>query len=220
MLPEWSPFMREKIIPYLSTIAEMERDDFLKYDLLLRGVFRSSPKGVPWSNDPDRLDAVCGVAAIYSIKEVEQFIKDKPFFHRMGGLEQVRYIQRELGWIPASRLDEELSRRETFWSLWNDPREKKPFKTLNGSGAKQRHEKVWSFIRETVAPSTEINRFLAPGGFKLLADLFKLQTWGFFIRKDDPAISAAFGNIGSMVIPLKGINQSYHRKVYEGLQAA
>jgi len=195
--PPGSALMKEKYIPYLATIADMPHDKFLAYYMLLKGIFRSTPKGVPWSNDPERLLALVGVAALIPRAEIDQALDGLDFYVRMGQMEKIRYLSRAHNWVPAVDIDDELSRRETYLDFWYEPGKKRDFRTLRTSDVVKRHNEAWSFIRATVAPKPFLASWENDNTFDVIAERFRRSLWGFFVRRDDPAISWVFQNVNT-----------------------
>jgi hypothetical protein len=191
-----SALMRERYLPYFAGLAKLSQEEFLGFYLILKGIFKSSPKGVPWSNEPDRITALCSVASLASREDVDKSVKDFEAYSRMGQLDRLRYLNRTHNWVSASEIDDELSRRESYLEFWYEPEKKRAFRTLKSNGAVQRHDMAWSFIRQHVIPS-DSTEFENEEGFLRLAALYRHRLWGFFVRRDDPAISWIFENVNT-----------------------
>jgi len=200
-----SQLMQSKYIPYYCGMLNLDRTNFLKYWLMLSGIYRSNPKGFPWSNSEEIIAKIISNCEI-SIDEKDIFpnlpgwLADKPIGDKL------RYINRSLGFIPVRQIIDELSRREAFLRYWK--REiPKTFMTMNLKHAKDRHDQVWKIIRTEVEPVKEIPYHIT--SFNKLKMEFEIRTWGLYLKRDDPAIAEAFKGTPSMYIWLKNKSTSF-----------
>jgi hypothetical protein len=193
-----SQLMQDKYVPYLCAMLSMERNDFLRYWILLSGIYRANPKGFPWSNDEEIIAKVISKCEV-TIDEQDIFpklpswIADKPIGSKL------RYINQQLGYMPVRQIVDELSRREAFLNFWKGKTPDK-FMTMNLKDARSRHDEVWKIIR------TEVKKVPIPyhiTSFNKLKTEFELRTWGLYVNREDPAIAEAFKGTPSMYIWLK-----------------
>jgi hypothetical protein len=192
--------MKMKYLPYFFRMLKLGQEEFLAYYLLLKGIFKSNPKGVPWSNDPDRVIAVAQIAAIVHRDEIDEKLKGLEFYQRMGQLERLRYISKTHGWVSASQIDDELSRRETYLEFWYDPGRKRAFETLSLKNAIERHKQVWDFIRANLEPAEPEYYHRGKELYQTLSEEFRRRLWGFFINREDPAIKWIFEGVNSFYV--------------------
>jgi len=192
--------MREKYIPYWIRMTRLPQAEFTAYYLLLKGIFKSAPKGVPWSNDPDRVMAIANTANILHFDEVNEKVKDLDFYARLGAMERLRYLNKTHGWVSASQIDDELSRRETYLDFWYNPTKKRAFRTLKTHSAAERHTEIWKFIRINLEPALPSYYQRGDELFSIIAREFRDRIWGFFVNRNDPAISWVFEGVNSFYV--------------------
>jgi len=200
-----SELIQKKYLPYFCGMLELPKEEFLKYWLLLSGIYRANPKGFAWSNNELVIAMVISKIEI-SVDEKDilphlpSWIADKSIG------EKLRYINRNLGYMPVRQIADELSRREAFLNFW---KRKTPsqFMTMNLKDARQRHDAAWKIIRAEVAPKPVPYHITS---FKKLALEFDLRTWGLYVNREDPAIAEAFQGTPSMYIWLKKSTSQSH----------
>jgi len=195
-----NPVIKDKYLPYFYSMLEMKHDKFIAYYLLLKGIFSSAPKGVPWSNNPDRLMAVCSTAAILHTEDVEKEINVGDFYYRLGQGDRLRYLNHKHNYVSASQIDTELSRRETYLEMWKDPDGKFEYRTLKTKNSLERHERAWAFIRQNVPKGQPRDHHRGKDLYRILATEFRMRLWGFFINREDPAIKGIFEGASSMYV--------------------
>jgi hypothetical protein len=188
---------RKDYLPYFERMLTLDLGDFLKYYLLLTGIYKSSPKGFSWENDWIVIRTIVEQATVINIPNIdlvvpEDYVSRKP-------LDKLKYINDELRYVSFRFLSDELCRRDAFHKMWNG-KVSKTFLTLSIANVKQRVNHAWAIIKTNLDPVPEEN-YLSTS-MNNLVHKFQEKTWGLYVSRDDPAIAAAFSGTPSMFIDI------------------
>jgi hypothetical protein len=196
----------EGMLPYYERMLTLDLGDFLKYYLLLTGIYKSNPKGFTWENDWTVIHQVIDEMTIEVIPNPNVVIPVE-LRQDMTTIEKLRYMSDELRLISVRYLSDELARRDAFHKMWNG-KVQKTFLTLNTANARQRVNHAWAIIKSNLEPvavdeitSTSMNQ---------LVQKFQEKTWGLYVSKDDPKISDAFEGTPSMFIDVEILFRSLY----------
>jgi len=189
----------KEMLPYYERMLTLELGDFLKYYILLTGIYRANPKGFVWENDWKIIKTVIEDCEILDKPNIDTLIPEGWKGDRNNPLEKLKYINLELRLISIRDLADELCRREAFLKMW-EGKVNKSFMTLKVTNVRQRSNKAWAVIKSNLQP-------MPPENFrsKNMSDLtlkFQERSWGLYVSKDDPAISRAYCGTPSLFMDL------------------
>jgi hypothetical protein len=181
MDPIEDPRMMERYAPFLEGILLLPIEDFLKWQMLLTGITRSNPKGVPWANDELLIAIIVSKIKTFAESNVLSDIPSQVLAKGRGDVQ--RYMAETLGLTSVRNLTDLLTRLEAFKAFWDGKAAAQPFLTISSKGLRPRFNKVWSRIREKVTPSV-----VTSSSWSELGKKFDKRTWGLLFNKDDPAL--------------------------------
>lgn len=196
-------FQREKL-PYYEAMLRLEYEDFLKYSILLQGVYRANPKGFAWENNFNVIQAVCS-----NIQLIRMNLRDNPLvpeeIKQEPALKILHYLEEEHDLVTIDRISEALARREAHKKIW-DGKITKSFMTLKISNVKERANKAWAIIKSNLDP-IEPSQFKSRG-MSHLAQLFRERSWGVYASREDKAIDDVFEGMPSLWLVEGELSQS------------
>jgi len=181
----------QKRLPYYEAILGLEFNEFLKYQLLLIGIYKSNPKGKIWQNDPELIQAFVEHSEFLS----EESIQVPTYLASKGYSATRKYLRDQLGLVSLREAVDVMTRREAFQRFWNEE-EVTSFLTLPVKGAKERANKVWAQIYSEVTPVDHVMSH----SIDELTKKFELRTWGILFKKDHPLYLEVFGGMPSLII--------------------
>jgi hypothetical protein len=181
----------QKRLPYYEAILGMEFNEFLKYQLLLIGIYKANPKGKIWQNDPDLIQAFIEHSEFLS----EESIQVPAYLANKGYSATRKYLRDMLGLVSLREAVDVMTRREAFQRFWNEE-EVTSFLSLPMKGAKERANKVWAQIYSEVIPVDHVKSH----SIQELTKQFELRTWGILFKKDHPLYLEVFGGMPSLII--------------------
>jgi hypothetical protein len=185
------------MLPYYERMLTLERGEFLKYYLLLTGIYKSNPKGFVWENDWKVIREVIDNSTIQVISNLNTVVPEE--LHGSDPLAKLRYINDELRLISIRNLSDELCRRDAYLKMWNG-KVAKTFMTLKISNVRQRVNHAWAIIKSNLQPVPEEE--YTSTSMSHLVHKFQEISWGLYVSKDDPAIANAFQGTPSMFMDL------------------
>jgi hypothetical protein len=186
---------QEDMLPYYESMTRLDLGDFLKYYLLLRGIYKANPKGFTWENDWKVIRTIVDGVAIIEIPNVRTYvpeeIRGKPI------MSILKYINNEMNLISFRDLASELARRDSFHKIWNRIKSK-DYMTLKISNVRQRVNHAWAIIKSNLDPTEESE--IRSTSMTKLVNQFQEKTWGLYVSKDDPAISDMFEGMPTLMM--------------------
>jgi hypothetical protein len=187
-------FYKDKL-PYYEAMLLLKEDLFLKYYLLLRGIFQINPKGFSWSNDFEVITEIVSNLELIRPealdKEIPDNLRNSPYRVKNS------FIMNRLELISFHHLSAELARRESFHKQWVGKQVREPV-TLKLKQVRARQNKAWAVIKSNLQP-VQPNDFRSHS-MRNLADKFQEKTWGLFVNKNDPAIQEAFQGMPTLFL--------------------
>jgi len=186
---------RKNYLPWYESILNLNERDFLRYYLLLRGIYYAAPKGFVWLNDKLIIDKVVSKCELIKADNIDQLLPD--YLHSKTVREKLSHIKKELKLISFHELAALLARQDAFQRLWEG--ESTPtFMTLMGRNARHRANKAWAMIKSDLAPT-------APENFQSrtmnhLKTLFESRTWGLYVKQDDKAVIDCFSGMPTLFL--------------------
>ena len=186
---------KEGMLPYYERMLTLEPWDFLKYYVLLSGIYKANPKGFAWENDWKVISEVLTDSTIIVAPNFDTLL---PEGHNLKKpIEKLRFINDTLRLVSVRNLSDELCRRDAFHKLWNG-KVNKAFMTLKISNVRQRVNHAWAIIKSNLEPVPE-NEFRTTS-MRDLTWRFQEKSWGFYVSRDDEAISRCFQGTPSMFL--------------------
>jgi hypothetical protein len=186
---------QEKYLPWYEGILNLNERDFLRYYLLLRGIYYANPKGFVWLNDINVIGKVVENCQLTKITNLDDHIPD--YLHNKSAREKLAFISKELNLISFHELAGLLARQDAFRRCWEG--EIAPtFMTLMGRNARHRANKAWAIIKTEVAPTAKEN--FKSRSMSTLKTQFESRTWGLYVRKDDEAIINCFSGMPTLYL--------------------
>jgi hypothetical protein len=179
------PFSGE-ILPYFEQMLDLPQREFAKYYLLLRGIFKASPKGFPYDNEWDRIKAIVSDCTLFEEAKILEELPD--FMREKSRREQNTYIAMERGLISFHNLADELARYDAYQKHW-EMKTQNTFMSLPAKDARQRANKALAIVKSNLEPKPPPFRSRS---IKSLAALFREKLGFIYISRHDPAIIAAF----------------------------
>jgi hypothetical protein len=187
----------QEVHKYFEGMLNLPLSKFLKYYLLLQGIYRANPKGVPWENDPELIGAVMSSVNVREIKDLSTILPD--FLAEKSWSEKHSYIKNELNLISIDYLINHLARQDAFLKQW-EMLTISPYMTLQCKNIRARTNKVIAILKSDITPVEPENfRFRS---IAKLANEFNNRLWGLYINKDDPALINAFKGMPRLVFSI------------------
>jgi len=184
---------QEHMLPWYEAMLRLPERDFLRYYLLLRGIYQSSPKGYGWLNDYETISAVTKDCVLINANPLDNVLPD--WMHKKTAREKLSFISKELNLISFHELAGQLARQEAFLRMWNLETQES-FMTFLVKDAKTRTRKVWARIKSDLDPIDKCQ--FTSRSMNQLESSFQARTWGLFVNKDDPTILKVFQGMPSL----------------------
>jgi hypothetical protein len=186
---------KEQMLPYYERMLTLDLSEFLKYYVLLTGIYKSNPKGFAWENDWAIISDSVKHSEILSYTDINDLLPEEML--QRPTLEKLRYISEDRRLISIRFLSDELCRRESFHKMWNGI-VNKTIMTLKISNVRQRVNHAWAIIKSNLKPLPECE--FKSSSMKTLTTKFQEMSWGLYVSKDDPAIARCFNGTPSMFL--------------------
>lgn len=185
-------------LPYYEQMLNLELDEFLKYYLLLTGIYKANPKGHAWENDWKVISELVQDVVVLDIKNIDEVVPEE--LRDKQPLVKLRYINEELNLVSFRNLVDEIARRESFHKMWNGVVTNN-FMTLKISNVRQRVNQAWAIIKSNLDP-VPVENFRSVSMRDLL-NKFQERTWGLYVSKEDKKIADVFCGMPSMFMDLQ-----------------
>jgi hypothetical protein len=187
----------QEIHRYFEGMLNLPLSKFVKYYLLLQGIYRANPKGIPWENDPELIGAVMSSVDIRRIEDLNSILPD--YLVEKPWSEKHSFIRNEFNLISVDYLIDFLARQDAFLKQW-ELQTVTPYMTLQCKNIRARTNKVLAILKSDVTPVEPENfRFRS---IAKIANEFKNRLWGLYIDKDDPALLNAFRGMPRLVFSI------------------
>jgi len=194
MDPITDPHMRDNYACYLEAMLQMPIQDFLKWQILLTGISRANPKGVPWSNDEFKIAMIVSKVQTFAESNV---LSDIPLsVHNKGRGEVQRFMAETMNLTSVRFLTDALTRLEAFKAFWDGKAASQPFMSITTRKLRPRFKSVWTKIREQVTPVTEVTS----RSWNELGKKFDQRTWGLLFSQDDPAFNELYEGMSTLSV--------------------
>lgn len=185
---------REGLLPYFEAILDLDQVNFLKYYVLLRGIFKANPKGFSYLNDWERVQKIvnnCEIVVEDTVtKQVPQHILDK------GYSAQKSFVLNKLNFTSFHDLADTLARLDAFEKHWN-MRSQRTYLTMPVKDCRKRANQAIAIMKSNLTPKKPPFK---SNGMETLAALYREKSTGLYIRRNDPAILDAFGGMPDLVV--------------------
>jgi hypothetical protein len=193
---------QEDLLPYYEAMLDLPRGEFLKYSLLLKGIYRSNPKGFSWENDWKVIRDIIEGVEIVNINNIRDVVPEE--LKLSEPIVQLNYIRNELKLVSFDYLADHLARRDAFHKMWNGV-QSKDFMTLKISNVRKRVNHAWAIIKSNLVPR---ERPLSRNMYELVRQ-FREKTWGLYVSTEDEAIKRTFGGMPSLFMDISYFNEDY-----------
>jgi hypothetical protein len=194
-----------KMLPWYETILDLELTEFLKYYLLLTGIYRANPKGFTWENKWDSISSIVENSTLHDFKNLDDAVPEELKGQR--AIKKLNYINDELNMISFRHLTDELARRDAFHKMWNGI-ETKSFMTLKISNVRQRANHAWAIIKSNLEPTDPKN--FKSVSIKDLNSRYQERSWGLYVSKEDPSITDVFCGTPSMFMDVEEFDNTVY----------
>jgi hypothetical protein len=184
---------QQGMLPYYEAMLDLERGEFLKYSLLLRGIYKSNPKGFTWENDWKVIRDIVEGVELVDISDINQVVPEE--LKGEEPLVKLNYIRNELKMVSFDYLSDHLARRDAFHKMWNGILAKE-FMTLKISNVKKRVNHAWAIIKSTLEPK----EVCTSRSMSHLAHRFRERSWGLYVSTEDEAIKRTFGGMPTLEV--------------------
>jgi len=188
-------FQKERLPWYEAILNLKEYDDFIKYSLLLQGVYRSNPKGFEWENNFNVIQTVCANIKFRRIPNIRRSPLIPEDMKTLPVIKLLRYLEDEYDLISIDRISEALARREAHRKIW-DGKISRSFMTLKINNVKERANKAWATIKGNLDP-VEPTEFRSTDMYTLSKG-FRERSWGVYASREDRAIADVFEGMPSL----------------------
>jgi hypothetical protein len=192
MDPIEDPRMAANYAAYLEAMLQLPIEEFLKWQILLTGITRSNPKGVPWENDPVRIGLLVSKIQTFAESNVLSDIPD--YVTRRGRGDVMRYMDETLGLTSVRFLTDLMTRLEAFKAFWDGKAADQPFLTISCRKLRPRFKSVWTKIRKEVVPVSQVES----KSWQELGKKFDRRTWGLLFSKSDPAVAEIYDGMSTL----------------------
>lgn len=191
----WDADFRDQYLPWYEGMLLLEERMFLRFYLLLRGIYKSNPKGIKWLNELETIKKVTDGCELISIHNLDDVLPE--YLLKKSVRDKLSYIEKDLNLISFHELISQLARQDAFLRLWNQENPE-TFMTLLNRDARHRANKAWAIIKTDVAPVAAEN--FKSHSMDHLVTLFQQRTWGLYVKKDDKAIIDCFCGMPTLMI--------------------
>jgi hypothetical protein len=183
-------------LPYYERMLTLDERDFLKFSLLLRGIYQANPKGYKWENDAELISTITKDCVLFKHDEVMETL---PNWAKSGSTrETLSYIGKTLGYVSFFELSQQIARQDSFKKAWDGVKPDSRV-TLHSRNSKERSNKVWAYIKGQIDPLDK--SLFKSTNMRTLASAFRARTWGLWVSKQDPIIKSAFDGTPQLNYP-------------------
>jgi len=182
---------RKEMLPYYERMLTLDLNEFLKYYILLTGIYKASPKGFAWENNWDVISPIVENSTKINITNIDDEVPTE--LRDKDPLAKLRYINDNLGLISFRDLADHLARQEAFYKMWNGQISKN-FMTLKTSNLRQRVNHAWAIIKSNLEPTERITS----RSMNELVHKFQEKSWGYYVSKEDESIADVFSGMPTM----------------------
>jgi hypothetical protein len=177
---------------YFEAMLNLEDLEFLKYYLLLRGIFQANPKGFSYLNDWTRINNLIKEIDIIDEQTVDSQLPD--YLRNKSQREKLSFINNTLKYISFHDLVGTLARYEAFLAHWNCE-DSNTFMSMPMKDTRRRVNHAIAIIKSNIVP---VNPVLP--SIESIAFRFRQRTWGRYVHKEDPVILHEFYGMPSLEI--------------------
>jgi hypothetical protein len=181
----------QELLRYYEGILQLPQQEFLKFYLLLRGVFKANPKGFAYENDWDKIQAIVSDVQLITeeevVKQLPEWLKTKP------KREELSYVRNTLKLVSFHDLADLLARYDAFLKHW-EGKSTHTYMSLPMKESRKRVNKTIAIIKSNVTPAT----ICISKSIRDLADKYRRKTYGLYVSKEDPAILNEFGGMPTL----------------------
>ena len=179
------------MLPYYERMLTLDLSEFLKYYILLTGIYKANPKGFDWENNWEVISPIVEKSTIINITNIDNAVPEE--LQNKEPLAKLRYINDNLGLISFRDLADHLARQDAFHRMWKGE-VRSDFMTLKTSNLRQRVNHAWGIIKSNLEPAERV----ISHSMNHLVHRFQEKSWGHYVSKEDEAIADVFSGMPTM----------------------